>query len=190
MPAPIPTSTLDLILTAQFAVAWAGEGGESPRLAWWRTDMVSEFGGADLFQRIAPSSWRWAVLQAARTAAQRADRAARQRLDDADKVLTLFFQGFEVDEHIEERLQELKRLYAEPERGLPGLRAVVSEEWNRAAFEAWVRAGGEPESTATSTGRLLKGAAPASLDLRFQKLVSVLQPLGSEYPLPYFRRSA
>ena len=30
------------ILTVQFAVPWAGEGGEEPRLAWWRSDFISE----------------------------------------------------------------------------------------------------------------------------------------------------
>jgi hypothetical protein len=190
MPAPIPPSTLDLVLTAQFAVAWAGEGGESRRLAWWRTDMVSEFGGADLFKRLAPSSWRWAVLQAARAAAQRVDRVERGRLDDADKALTLFFQGFELDERIEERLQELKRLHAEPERALPGLGEVVGEEWDREKFAGWVRAHGVALPPDSPVGRLIKGAAPAGLELRFQKLISALDPLGPEYPLPYFRRSA
>jgi hypothetical protein len=47
---------LDLLLTAQLAVAWAGEGhvGEEPRLGWWRSDLTSEFGGRDLFQRLLP----------------------------------------------------------------------------------------------------------------------------------------
>ena len=56
----LTTTELDFLLTAQFAVAFAGEGGESPRLGWWRTDLVSEFGGHDLFQRLLPSTWAWA----------------------------------------------------------------------------------------------------------------------------------
>lgn len=48
---PIPNSELDRILTAQFADAWAGENGEQPRLGWSRFDLVSEFGGLDLFRR-------------------------------------------------------------------------------------------------------------------------------------------
>jgi hypothetical protein len=190
MPAPIPPSTLDLVLTAQLAVAWAGEGGEAPRLAWWRTDMVSEFGGADLFQRLAPTSWRWAVVQAARAAAQRADKAAREQLNDADKALTIFFQGFELDERIEERLQDLKRIHTDPERALPRLREVVREPWDREAFAGWVRAHGVPDTTPSPAGRLIKGAAPAGLELRFERLIGALDPLGSAYPLPYFARTA
>ena len=48
--APSPSiQEIDLVLTAQLAVAWAGEGGEEPRLAWWRSDLASEYGGEDLF---------------------------------------------------------------------------------------------------------------------------------------------
>ena len=70
-PAVIPTSEIDMILTAQLAVAWAGEKGEQRRLGWWQTDLVSEFGGKDLFQQMMPHTWEWAVLQAAREAAVR-----------------------------------------------------------------------------------------------------------------------
>ncbi|GAB4568166.1 MAG: hypothetical protein Tsb0020_21310 [Haliangiales bacterium] len=42
--APLPLSEIDFALTAQIIIAWAGEGGEEPRLSWWRSDMVSEFG--------------------------------------------------------------------------------------------------------------------------------------------------
>lgn len=63
------TRDLDTLLIAQLAVAWAGEGGEEPRLGWWRSDLVSEFGGHDLFQRLLPHTWEWAALQGAREAA-------------------------------------------------------------------------------------------------------------------------
>ncbi len=183
------TSALDRALTVQFAVAWAGEAGEEPRLSWWRTDMASEFGGQDLFQRLMPASWRWAVLQAARKAAQRADKAGRQRLPVADEAYTIFFQGYELDEALEERLQDLKRTFPEPERALPGLREVLGTEWDRTAFAAWVGAQEAPETTTTPTGRLLKGAAPANLETRFNRLLGALAPLGDTYPLPYFRRN-
>ena len=49
-PAVILASEIDLILTAQLAVAWAGEKGEDRRLGWWQTDLVSESGGNDLFK--------------------------------------------------------------------------------------------------------------------------------------------
>ena len=73
-PAP-QTAEVDLLLTAQIAVAWAGEGqvGEEPRLGWWRSDLTSEFGGRDLFERLLPRTHRWAVLQAVREAARVAE---------------------------------------------------------------------------------------------------------------------
>ena len=64
----LTTTELDFLLTAQFSVAFAGEGGESPRLGWWRTDLVSEFGGHDLFQRLLPATW--AATQASGWAAE------------------------------------------------------------------------------------------------------------------------
>jgi len=45
---------LDTILALQMTVAWAGEGLCDPkRLNWWRTDLVDELGGGDLFQRLS-----------------------------------------------------------------------------------------------------------------------------------------
>jgi hypothetical protein len=59
---PLPRSEIDRALTAQLAVAWAGERGDPKRLDWWRSDLVSEYGGEDLFMRLLPSTYRWAVL--------------------------------------------------------------------------------------------------------------------------------
>ena len=75
--APIPMSDIDMALTSQLVVAWAGETGEEPRLGWWRSDLVSEFGGEDLFRRLLPGTWRWAALQGAREAARRTDAELR-----------------------------------------------------------------------------------------------------------------
>lgn len=61
-PLPLPPSAADSILTAQFVVGWAGEKGDEPRLGWWRCDLVSEYGGQDLFERLLPHTWQWAVL--------------------------------------------------------------------------------------------------------------------------------
>ena len=47
-------SEIDSLLTAQIVVAWAGEGGEEKRMGWWRSDLISEFGGEDLIFR----DWR------------------------------------------------------------------------------------------------------------------------------------
>lgn len=107
--APTPTSDLDRLLAAQLAVAWAGESGEERRLGWWRTDLVSEFGGHDLFKRLLPHTWAWAALQGAREAARRRDAELRAKANDPDQILSLFSLGFELDERVEERLNELKR---------------------------------------------------------------------------------
>jgi len=104
---PVPVSEVDFLLTAQVGVAWAGEGGEEPRLGWWRSDLASEFGGEDLFRRLLPSTWRWATLQGARAAAMRRDHEIRAHDHDPDRLLTLFNLGFEIDERVEERLQHL-----------------------------------------------------------------------------------
>jgi hypothetical protein len=63
---PVPMSDIDMALTSQLVVAWAGETGEESRLGWWRSDLASEYGGEDLFRRLLPSTWRWAALQGAR----------------------------------------------------------------------------------------------------------------------------
>src|SRR5690606_27085265 len=85
--APLPISEIDFALTAQITVAWAGEGGEEPRLGWWRSDLVSEYGGKDLFRRLLPHTWQWAVLQAVREAARRKDAELRAKAHDSDHVL-------------------------------------------------------------------------------------------------------
>ena len=66
----ISESLLDELLTIQILVAWAGESGEDPRLGWWRTDLISEYGGRDLLEQLLPDTWQWAILQA--TPARRA----------------------------------------------------------------------------------------------------------------------
>src|SRR5882724_1861381 len=107
---PIPKSEIDLALTAQIVVAWAGEGeGEEKRLAWWRSDLVSEFGGEDLFRRLLPNTWSWAVLQGVRETARRKDAEMRRQDHNPDLIHSLFSLGFELDERIEERFQDLKR---------------------------------------------------------------------------------
>lgn len=180
-------ATIDLILTAQLAVSWAGEGGEEPRLKWWRTDMVSEFGGEDLFRRLLPHTWQWATLEAAREAALRHDAEVRNRDADHDRLLTLFHFGFELDERLAERLAELKREGRQPAEALPGLRDVVTPSWSRADFEAWVLGHGDAAVVTAPVGRRLKGEPSVSPELLVKKLVAALQPLADAYPLPHIR---
>ncbi len=186
-----PNSALDLALTAQICVAWAGEGGEEPRLGWWQTDLVSQFGGEDLLRRLLPKTYPWAMLQAVREAARRKDEELRARASDPDQLVTLFCFGFELDEQIDERLLAHKRSGLPPQEVLPGLVEVLGsslyEPWVRGQFQQWVEAHGPVPTDAVPTGRLLKGAVPAGLDRRVQHLVAALAPLGEAYPLPHFR---
>jgi hypothetical protein len=185
---PIPRSELDRVLAAQLVIAWAGESGEEPRLGWWRSDLTSEFGGEDLFQRLLPRTWRWATLQSAREAARRRDAEARARDHDPDRIVSLFRFGFEVDERLDERLQEIKASGKEPLQSLPSLGEVISKDWQAKRFADWVRAHGDADFVKAPIGRRLKGQPPESLDLLVQKLIAALMPLADEYPLPHYRR--
>ncbi len=195
-----PISTLDRILTRQILVAWAGERGEEARLGWWRTDLISEFGGADLFKQILPTTWSWAILQAAREAAKRADAAARGQSHDPDQLITLFSLGFALDERLDERLLELKRAGRPPAEVLPGLKALLPEdwtkpdsldqEWDAAAFTTWLAGHGEVQSVAEPVGRRLRGGAPEDAEQLTVSLIAALLPLADRYPMPYYRRSA
>ena len=185
---PIPRSELDQILVTQLALAWAGEAGEERRLGWWRSDLTSEYGGEDLFRRLLPRTWRWATLQGAREAARRRDAEARARDHDPDRILSIFRLGFEADERLDERFQELKAAGKAPLEALPALAEVVSEGWKPAEFADWVRGHGDPDVVTAPIGRRLKGEPPESLGLLVRKLVAALEPLGAEYPLPHYRR--
>lgn len=189
---PEPTVVeLDRILAAQLAVAWAGEGhvGEEPRLGWWRSDLTSEFGGEDLFERLLPQTHRWAALQAAREAARVRDAELRAQANDPDGVVSLFRLGFELDERIDERLQELKRDGGRPELVLSGLRDLLGEggAWDRGAFEAWVKSHGKVEHKLEPLGRRIVGERPSALGELTQRLVAALHPLPETYPLPHYR---
>ncbi len=182
-------SDLKLVLTAQLVVAWAGEGGEEPRMGWWRSDMVSEFGGQDLFERLLPTTWSWATLQAAREAARRKDVDLKSKDHDPDAVVSLFSLGFEIDERLQELLLELKAAGRAPADALPGL-SIISDSWSRDEFSLWVDglAKGEQATTTTSIGRRVSASSKDSLETQVRRLVGGLAPLTDAYPLPHFRR--
>jgi len=188
-PTLIPLSIIDGLLTAQLAIAWAGEGGEEPRLGWWKTDLKSEFGGEDFFRRLLPHTWEWAVLQAMREAARRRDAQLREQDHDADRIISLYCLGFEIDERADERLMEFKRTGTLPMDALPGLKDVISDEWNSDHFAEWLEEHGSVDSTKVPAGRRLKGQQPASLELTISHLVAGMHPLSDSYPLPHYRRS-
>ena len=185
----IPVSVLDNLLTAQFAIAWAGEGGEEPRLGWWRTDLQSEFGGEDLFRRLLPHTWEWAVFQSLREVARRKDAELRGEAHDAEEIVSLFSLGFEVDERVDDRLADLKRSKVAPTVALPGLKDVVSATWNPDRFLEWLDGNGSVDFTSVPAGRRLKGKQPDSLELTVSRLLAAFKPLSDSYPLPHYRRS-
>ena len=184
----VETTSLDVALEAQLAVAWAGEFGEEPRLGWWRTDLVSEFGGEDLFQRLMPNTCSWAVLQGAREAARRKDAELRRQDANPDRIISLFCFGFEVDERVEERLLDLKRSGKHPNAALPGLKDFLTTVWRPERFVDWVQSHGSARLGPSSVGRRIEGAPPEALSDRVKVLVAALAPLSDAYPLPHFRR--
>ena len=189
--AAVNNSDLDQALTAQMVVAWAGESGEDPRLGWWQTDLVSEFGGEDLLKRLLPRTWPWAILQAVREAARRKDEELRGNAGNPDQLVTLFRFGFVLDEQIEERLQFHKRSGLSPVEALPGLGEVLGttlhQGWDKADFQEWLEAFTPVDAEPMPTGRQIKGPAPGGLDRRVAQLLAALAPLTDSYPLPHFR---
>ena len=180
---------IDILLSAQIAVAWAGEAGDAPRLGWWKTELMSEYGGEDLFKRLLPHTWDWAVVQGVREAARRHDARLRSKVHDPDTVLSLYRLGFAVDERADERLLELKRLGATPDAAFPAFAELMGESWSPERFTAWASAYGGAKYETAPAGRQLKGARPESLEETVQRLVAALVPLADHYPLPHYRRA-
>ena len=177
----------DAILTLQLAVAWAGERGEDePRLGWWDTDMVSQYGGHTLLRAVAPRTYAWAALEVAREAARRKDEAARARDADADRLVSLFRFGFDIDEQLEDRLAEHKREGLAPELALPKLSALF-ERWDRNRFASWLEAVDAPNTVNDPTGRRLTGAPPSDVVETAQRLARALAPFSDNYPCPHYR---
>ena len=185
---PVATSVLDKILTAQIAVAWAGESGEESRLRWWATDFCSEYGGEDLLRQILPQSWAWATIQSVREAARRADAKLRSDVHDEDVVLSLFNLGFALNERLEERFQSLKRQGLQLTEALPGLTGIVDVPWNLESFGDWVSGHGKVTTETLPTGRRIRGNVPDSAGLMVDKLVAGLLPFAETYPMPHYRR--
>lgn len=178
---------LDQILTLQLLIAWAGEADtEPPRLRWWRTAMCDVDAGEDLFQRLAPHTWQWIVLEAARVAAKRVDGRARARAADADRLISLYSFGFALDERLDDRLQELKRAEVRPAQALPGLEHI-GRPWDVAALDAHLAALGKVKSAASATGRRIESPIPPEPVLAARRLAAALRPLGEGYPMPHYR---
>jgi len=175
---------LDEILAIQLTVAWAGEGaGEPARLGWWKTDLVDEEGGGDLFKRLTPKTAKWASLALVHAAAQRVDELARGRLARGDQVWTLFHLGFDVDEQLAERLSYHRSQLHEP-REVLGPRFLVGQPWSTESFTALLEGLGAPKVSITPAGRQLDVRATPPAEA-VPLLAAALLPLAPDYPLPY-----
>jgi hypothetical protein len=187
----VTVQSLDQILALQLVVAWAGEGRCEPkRFGWWDTDLIDMAGGGDLVARLAPRTHAWASLELVREAARRVDARARGRHGDPDKLRSIFFLGFEVDEKVTDRLAELKRQGRPPEEALPLPFKLGSEFAKEQVVEALSVAGKVAFEKVPPAGRQLKGAAPESPHELVQKLAAALVPIAPEYPLPFFQAGA
>lgn len=182
----IPDGRLDTILAIQFIVAWAGEGRCSPkRLSWWDTDLISEDGGGDLLSRLLPQTHAWASLEAVREAARRTDAKARGKMADPDRMRTIYFLGFEVDEQLGDRLAAHKRSARKPAEAL-SLPLLITEEFSKEKLVAALYGGDVPFGTVPN-GRQLKGARPEAPDALVKRLAGALVPLAEQYPLPFYK---
>ncbi|MEN8446804.1 MAG: BREX-6 system BrxE protein [Cyanobacteria bacterium J06555_13] len=183
-------SILDSILGWQFTIAWAGEGECEPRrLGWWRTDLIDEAGGGDLFQRLFPQTHEWSSLEAVRQAAIANDASIRQRLAQPDLVNTLFFWGFNVDEQLADRLAQHKRGQIAPADCLD-FPVALGSEFDRGDLAVALKIPGKPVSyEVVPEGREIVEEASRSYALRAQKLAAAFLPFTERYSMPFYRVS-
>ncbi|MEL6352964.1 MAG: BREX-6 system BrxE protein [Cyanobacteria bacterium J06627_28] len=185
------TEALDEILTWQLLVAWAGEGnGELQRLGWWRTDLTDEAGGGDFFRRLLPKTWQWAAFEAAREAAILQDKSSRLQLAQGDRINTLFFWGFEIDEQLNDRLLMHKHRQQPLEKAL-NFPLPPSEMFDSNAFEDVLSSVGHPEYRVVPGGREI-GTVEGSQSMidcveRSRSLAAALLPFSTRYPMPFYR---
>lgn len=185
----VPQKALDVVLSVQLTVAWAGEGRCSPRrLGWWDTDLIDPAGGGDFFARLMPRTHGWAALEAAREAARRTDAKARSKLADPDKIRTIYFLGFEFDERLGDRLRVLKTAGRPPAEVLP-LRLPLTAEFDKSKLASTL-GGGDVRFTVVPGGRQLKGKRPDAPAAMVAHLAAALVPLAEQYPLPFYKLEA
>jgi len=181
-------NTLDKILAFQIIVAWAGEGACEPkRLDWWRTDLIDQNGGGDLFQRLFPKTHQWASVEAVRQAAIHQDRCRRMDMAKPDAVRTLFFWGFSVDEQLVERLIFHKQNGISPLETLP-FHLDIYQTFSKADFEEAISIPHEKvDFKVVPSGREILGEMLKALDECAKKLAAALLPFPDNYPMPFYR---
>jgi hypothetical protein len=181
----IQEQTLDAILAIQVTIAWAGEGRCSPRrLGWWETDLIDEAGGGDFLARLLPQTHAWASLEAVREAARRTDAKARARMADPDRMRTLYFLGFDVDEQLGDRLAAHKRSGRAPAQTLV-LPLPLTADFSKEKLVSSI-GGGDVAFNTVPNGRQVKGRRPDAVDLVVKRLAAALVPLAAQYPLPFY----
>jgi hypothetical protein len=183
-------SVLDAVLAVQLVVAWAGEGRHQPKhLGWWKTDMIDPEGGGDLMARLLPRTHAWASLEAAREAARRFDAKARDRLGNPDKLRTLYFLGFALDEALADRLSALKRQGHPPVEVLK--LGLLQQKSSKEAFAAAFGRDDVPFTVVSggggTSGRQLKGSKPDDASEMVLRLAAGLLPISDQYPLPFYK---
>ena len=184
---PVDTQdSLDKILALQVMVAWAGEGACAKRLDWWRTDLVDELGGGDLFKRLFPYTHRWAALEAVRQVAIQVDRQTRLSMAKPDEVRTIFFWGFAVDEQLAAQLSFHKRNGKEPLEVLP-FPLEPNGHFVKDDFEEAIRIPNHHVAHKVVPGGREIAAMPEASELRARKLAAGLLPLADKYPMPFYR---
>ena len=173
---------LDMILDWQMTIAWAGEANCEPsRLGWWRTDLIDDLGGGDLLARLLPRTKVYAVWESAREAAIATDRRTRQRMANPDKLRTIFFWGFDLDEKLHDRLAARKRrsenlkLPITWENGFDreAIAKQIGDRCGESKYEI-VAGGREIHRNGTDASSLLS-------------LVAALVPFDQNYPMPFYR---
>jgi len=184
----ISDQALDEILSLQLTVAWAGEGTcEPPRLGWWQTDILDPAGGGDLMSRLLPKTHAWASLEAAREAALRVDAKARSMMSDPDKLRTLFYLGFELDERIAGRLAHYKRSGIAPHEALASLPVDFGMEFSADELVERLRSStAKVDHTVVPGGRQVRGAVPETPVSQVRSLAAALIPLSEKYPMPFY----
>lgn len=189
----IPTETLndgtlDAILAFQMTVAWAGEGNCEPkRLNWWRTDLIDLAGGGCLLQDLLPKTYQWASLEAVREAAIQQDWQIRQNMAEPDRLLTLFFWGFVIDEQLDDQLLKHKHSGQSPAETL-SLPLALGTHFALQDLQAALNI---PTQTidfrVAPGGREIVDQMPVSRELCARNLAAALLPFADHYPMPFYR---
>lgn len=176
---------LDTLLAWQLVLSWAGE---KDRLGWWQTSVLDEFAGLDVLgNQLGLSKPVWSGLRALRQAAGAHDAVHRRAHATPSQLTSLFHWGPRVDEELDDRFRELRRVHPDPRDALPLLARVVGRgEWEDswqgpAPLRAELGAFPTPKTRATTVGVQLTDPDPDHL---LHQLLGALQAT-PDAPMPY-----